>query len=419
MSLIKSKYIAIFLGFLSIVTILLNNVYGAELPAFADVTSTYKTAESSIVNEKVLSTVAPVFSFQSASQILMEVSTGEILYANGENERLLPASVTKVMTLLLTMEAIDEGRLNYTDKITCTSNAAGMGGSQIWFKEGEQLTVEEALKCICIVSANDVSVAMAEHLAGSEENFVNLMNEKAKALGMVNTHFMNAHGIDEENHYSTAKDIAIMSRELVQKHPDILKYTSIWTDSIRNGSFNLSNTNKLLTSYEGALGLKTGSTSKALYNLSALAKREGMMLIAVVMKAPTSKIRQEEVSQLLNYGFSNYQIKQLANKGDVRGKININKNITEEVNAIVKDNVSILNKKGADIQYTENVILHENIRVPIKKGDSIGKVELLDKEGKCIKEVELVSDKDVNKSNLWEYMTRFMREFGMTNSKTK
>ena len=416
MSMLKSKYIAIFLVFLSIITILLHNVYGIELPTFADVTSTYKTAESSIVNEKAVATTAPVFSFQSASQILMEVSTGEILYANKENEKLLPASVTKVMTLLLTMEAIDEGRLNYSDKITCTSNASSMGGSQIWFKEGEQLTVEEALKCICIVSANDVSVAMAEHIAGSEENFVNLMNEKAKVLGMVNTHFMNAHGIDEENHYSTAKDIAIMSRELIQKHPDILKYTSIWTDSIRNGSFNLSNTNKLLTSYEGALGLKTGSTSQALYNLSALAKRDSMMLIAVVMKAPTSKIRQEEVSQLLNYGFSNYQIKQLANKGDIKGKVSINKNITEEVNVIVKDNINMLNKKGADVQYTENVILDESRMVPIKKGDSLGKVEFLNKEGKCIKEVELVSDKDINKSSFWEYMTRFMREFGLVNN---
>lgn len=416
MSMLKSKYIAIFLVFLSIITILLHNVYGIELPTFADVTSTYKTAESSIVNENAVATTAPVFSFQSASQILMEVSTGEILYANKENEKLLPASVTKVMTLLLTMEAIDEGRLNYSDKITCTSNASSMGGSQIWFKEGEQLTVEEALKCICIVSANDVSVAMAEHIAGSEENFVNLMNEKAKVLGMVNTHFMNAHGIDEENHYSTAKDIAIMSRELIQKHPDILKYTSIWTDSIRNGSFNLSNTNKLLTSYEGALGLKTGSTSQALYNLSALAKRDSMMLIAVVMKAPTSKIRQEEVSQLLNYGFSNYQIKQLANKGDIKGKVSINKNITEEVNVIVKDNINILNKKGADVQYTENVILDESRMVPIKKGESLGKVEFLNKEGKCIKEVELVSDKDINKSSFWEYMTRFMREFGLVNN---
>lgn len=415
MVLLKSKYIAIIYVFLTIVAALLNNVYGNELPAFADVTATYKTAESSIVQEKALATIAPVFNFQSESQILMELSTGEILYTNCENEKLLPASVTKVMTLLLTMEAIDDGRLNYTDKITCTSNAAGMGGSQVWFKEGEQLTVDEALKCICIVSANDVSVAMAEHIAGSEENFVNMMNEKAKTLGMVNTHFMNAHGIDEENHYTTAKDIAIMSRELVLRHPDILKYTSIWTDTIRNGSFNLSNTNKLLTSYEGALGLKTGSTSQALYNLSALAKRDGMMLIAVVMKAPTSKIRQEEVSQLLNYGFSNYQIKQLVSKGDIKGKVGVNKNITEAVNAIVKENISILNKKGANVEYTENIILDENIKVPIKKGDSLGKVEFLDKEGKCIKEVELVSDKDVNKSSFWEYITRFMREYGMTN----
>lgn len=411
---VKKRWIGIIGVFLITMSCLISNVYAA-LPAFADVKATYKTAESSVVDEKALATVAPAFNFQSTSQILMEVSTGEVLYANAENETLLPASVTKVMTLLLTMEAIDSGKLNYTDKITCSSNASGMGGSQIWFKEGEQLTVDEALKCICIVSANDVSVAMAEHLAGSEENFVNMMNEKAKVLGMVNTHFMNAHGIDEENHYTTAKDIAIMSRELVLKHPDILKYTSIWTDSIRNGTFNLSNTNKLLTSYEGALGLKTGSTSKALYNLSALAKRDGMMLIAVVMKAPTSKIRQEEVGQLLNYGFSNYQIHQLAKRGDIKESINVNKNITEMVNACIKEDISMLVKKGTNLECTENIVLNETITVPIKKGDVIGKIEYINGEGKCIKQVDLVSDKDVNKSNLWEYITKFMREYSMVN----
>ena len=413
MSSLNSKYIAVFLAFLSIVTILLNNVYGKDLPTFADVTTTYKTAESSITEAKAVTTTSPAFGFQSTSQILMEASTGEILYANNENDRLLPASVTKVMTLLLTMEAIDEGRLSYTDKITCSSNAASMGGSQVWFKEGEQLTVDEALKCICVVSANDVSVAMAEHLGGTEENFVNMMNEKAKALSMINTHFMNSHGIDEDNHYTSSKDIAIMSRELITKHPDILKYTSIWTDSIRNGTFNLSNTNKLLTSYEGAIGLKTGSTSKALYNLSAAAKREGMTLFAVVMKAPTSKIRQEEVSQLLNYGFSNYEVTELSKQNEIKGNITVNKNITDTLNACVKDNISILKKKGTQQKYTEKITLNENLMVPIKKGDAIGKLEYMNEEGKVIKEVELIADKDINKSNLWEYMTKIMSQYGM------
>lgn len=197
------------------------------------------------------------------------------------------------------------GKLSYEDKITCSAKASGMGGSQIWFKEGEVLTVDEALKAIAIVSANDTCVAMSEHIGGSEENFVKMMNEKAKELGMENTNFMNCHGIDEENHYSSAKDIAIMSREIITKHPDILKYTSIWMDTLRDGTFGLSSTNKLIRYYEGATGLKTGSTSQALFNLSGTATRNGTTYIAVVMRAPTSDIRLQEIKQLLDFRFCN------------------------------------------------------------------------------------------------------------------
>ena len=256
----------------------------------------------------------PQFTFQSEAQVLMEPTTGEILYANNENEKLLPASVTKIMTLLLTMEQIDSGKMAYEDKVKCSAKASHMGGSQIWFKENEELTVDECLKAICVVSANDVTVAMAEKIGGSEENFVKMMNDKALELGMENTCFKNSHGIDEEGHYSTAKDIAIMSRELITKHPDILKYTSIWQDTLRNGEFGLNSTNKLIRFYEGATGLKTGSTSQALFNLSGTATRNGTSFIAVVMRAPSSDIRLQEVKQLLDYGFANYEIKNIFNQ---------------------------------------------------------------------------------------------------------
>lgn len=386
-------------------------IYATELPAFAIVDeSTYKTAESSI---KSVTTVSPTFNFASKSQILMEVSTGEILYANNENERILPASVTKVMTLLLIMEAIDDGRIDYKDKITCSEHASKMGGSQIWFQPGEQLTIDEALKCICVVSANDVSVAMAEHISGSEENFVALMNEKAKAINMTNTHFMNAHVIDEDNHYTSAKDIAIMSRELVLKHPNILKYTSIWMDTIRGGSFALSNTNKLIRFYEGAKGIKTGSTSKALFNLSALAERDGMQLIAVVCTAPSGDIRTSEVSNLLNYGFANYGVNKICSKDDILGEIVINKNIDKKLQLGVKENVSILGKKGNKEEYTNQIIINENLVAPINTGDKIGRVKYLDSSGKVVKEIDLVAKNNIERSGLWKYMKNIIKKYGI------
>ena len=294
----------IFIGLFILVSVMCVNNVNAN---------SYIYTEEKMEEESSISTisVAAEFTFQSVSQILIELTTGEIIYANNENQRILPASVTKVMTMLLTMEAIDTGKLKYDDIITCSANASKMGGSQIWFKEGETLTVDEALKAIAVVSANDVTLAMAEHLGGSESNFVSMMNQKAKDLGMTSTNFENCHGIDSDNHYTTAKDISIMSRELILKHPDILKYTSIWMDTLRNGTFTLSSTNKLIRFYEGANGLKTGYTTNAMYNLSGSATRNGITFIAVVCGAPTSEIRNDEVKQLLDYGFANFEIQSL------------------------------------------------------------------------------------------------------------
>ncbi len=377
-------------------------------------TKNYKTAESSIQTA-----AAPAFNFQSASQVLMEATTGEIIYANNENERLLPASVTKIMTLLLVMEQIDNGSLRYTDTVTCTSNASGMGGSQIWFKEGETLTVDEALKCICVVSANDVSVAMAELVGGSHENFVAMMNAKAKELGMENTNFMNAHGIDEEGHYTTAKDIAIMSRELMVRHPGIKKYTTIWMDSIRGGTFELANTNKLLKTYKGMTGLKTGSTSQALFNLSATAEREGLSLIAVVMKAPTSKVRNEEITSLLNYGFSAYTSSKIAAAGDVVEKIKISKHITKEVDVVLEKDEYLISKKGEAKEYTKVVKYNDNLKAPINKNTPIGKLQFLANDGSVLREANLMLTEDAYKSNLWEYIMHIVDLFTMKGMKTK
>jgi len=259
--------------------------------------------------------------------VLIEQSTGTVLYEHNMHEQLRPASVTKVMTILLIMEALNNGTLSLTDQIPCSENASSMGGSQIWLDTTETLSVDEMLKAICVVSANDCCVAMAEYLAGSEELFVEQMNSKAKELGMNDTCFKNCHGIDEDGHVTSAYDIALMSKELLSKYPDITKYTTIYMDTLRNGESSLVNTNKLVRNYSGATGLKTGSTSLALFNLSASATRDGLSLIAVIMRGETSKIRFSEATKLLDYGFSNFEFAKYSNKGDVAKNVNINKGI--------------------------------------------------------------------------------------------
>lgn len=282
---------------------------------------------------------------ESGGAVLIEQTTGQVLYDHNMHEKLRPASVTKVMSILLIMEAVDSGQITLQDKVPCSENAAGMGGSQIWLEVGEELTVDEMLKAICVVSANDCTVAMAEYLCGSEEAFVSKMNERAKELGMNDTTFKNCHGIDEDGHLTSAYDIALMSRELLNNHPTILNYTTIWMDTLRDGESELVNTNKLIRNYKGATGLKTGSTSVALYNLSASATRDGMSLIAVILKAPTTKIRFSEAQKLLDYGFNNYEFKSLAVRGNVLKEADVTKGVTSKVNLIIENDVGILLKK--------------------------------------------------------------------------
>lgn len=314
---------------------------------------------------------------ESPSAILIEQSTGQVLYAHNIHEQLRPASVTKVMSLLLIMEQVDSGKLSLSDQISCSQNATSMGGSQIWLDTRETLSVSDMLKAICVVSANDCVVAMAEHIAGSEEAFVEMMNKKAKELGMNDTTFKNCHGIDEDGHVTSSYDIALMSRELLTKHPTITQYTTIWMDSLREGKSELVNTNKLIRNYKGATGLKTGSTSLALFNLSASATRDDLSLIAVVMKSPSSATRFSEAEKLLNYGFNTFSFKQFAKKGDILKEVNVNKGINETVNCIYESDSGVLLEKGQDKNVTQEITLEENVSAPIYEGQKLGEVKYL------------------------------------------
>ena len=337
---------------------------------------------------------------ESGAAILIEQSTGQVLYSHNAHEQLRPASVTKVMSILLIMEQIDSGNLSYTDTVSCSESARSMGGSQIWLDPRETLTVDEMLKAICVVSANDCVVAMAEHIAGSEEAFVQMMNDKAKKLGMNDTTFKNCHGIDEDGHVTSAYDIALMSRELLTKHPDITKYTTIWMDSLRDGKSQLVNTNKLIKTYRGITGLKTGSTSLALYNLSASATRNDLSLIAVIMKAPSTKVRFAEAQKLLDYGFNKFSFKSFGNGGDVIQTVSVNKGVKNHVDAILENSSGTLIEKGKENQVTQTVEINGNIEAPIKKGDVIGKV-VFSLDGSELSSTNLVASYDVDKITLF------------------
>ena len=337
---------------------------------------------------------------ESGAAILIEQSSGEVLYAHNVHEKLRPASVTKVMSLLLIMEALDNGQISLDDQVPCSENAHSMGGSQIWLDTTETLSVNDMIKSMCVVSANDCTVAMAEYLAGSEEAFVQRMNAKAKDLGMNDTTFKNCHGIDEDGHVTSAYDIALMSRELLKNHPQITNYTTIWMDSIRNGKSELTNTNKLVRNYKGATGLKTGSTSLALYNLSASATRNDLSLIAVIMKAPSTKIRFSEATKLLDYGFANYSCKSFGKRGDIISTATVNKGIQNTTNLALQEDANIILKKNESSNIEQNITLNDNICAPIKKGDVIGKITF-SSNGNQLLEVNLVSDNDIEKNTLW------------------
>ena len=340
--------------------------------------------------------------------LLMEKTTGQILYAVNEHQQLEPASVTKIMTILLVMEAIDSGALAYDDMVTASAYACSMGGSQIWLKENEQLTVEDMLKAVCVVSANDASVALAEHLAGSAEAFVEQMNQRAAELGMADTHFVNPTGLPAKGHVTSAHDIALMSRELILNHPDIRRFTTIWTDSLRDGAFGLSNTNKLIRFYPGATGLKTGSTDAALYCLSATAERDGMELISVVMGAPTSTQRFEGAKVLLNYGFAAYGLAQ-AQPPQPLAPIPVTLGDQAAVTPRLAEEPTILAPKEKLAAMEVEVQMAESLSAPVDAGAEVGRMTVTS-NGETLASIPLTADAAVARLSYWQIFQRCLQK---------
>ena len=354
---------------------------------------------SSAEGENVETSSKDELNLDCESAILIEQNSGQVLYEKNCHEQLRPASVTKLMTILLTFEALEAGQIKLEDKVPCSQNAASMGGSQIWLDTREELSVNEMLKAMCVVSANDCTVAMAEYIAGSEEAFVEKMNQRARELGMNDTCFKNCHGIDEDGHVTSSYDISVMSRELLLNHPDITNYTTIFMDSLRDGKSQLVNTNKLIRNYKGATGLKTGSTSLALYNLSASATRDDLSLIAVIMKAPSSKARFENAKKVLDYGFNNYQFKQFGKKGDIVGNVVVEKGVETSVNGLLDNNCGVLISKGGESNVVQNMYIEPKLTAPVYKGQKVGSVEY-SIDGKTIKTIDIIADREIKKESV-------------------
>ena len=336
--------------------------------------------------------VGPAVSCPSA--LLMEKQTGTVLFAQDEHTPREPASVTKIMTLLLVMEAIDSGALSYDDVVTGSAHAAGMGGSQIWLKENEQMTVRDLLKAVCIVSGNDAAVALAEHLAGSEDAFVERMNARAQELGMNDTHFVNCTGLPAEGHLTSAYDIALMSRELILGHPDIRQFTTVWMDSLRDGESMLVNTNKLIRFYDGATGLKTGSTGSAGYCLSATAEKNGMELIAVVLKGKTSDERFSDAKSLLNYGFSTWSLVTVT-PDEVLPPVPVTLGVRDAVQPVLTSENTLLAEKALANGLTKEVTLAESVAAPVYAGDALGQLTVRDAAGNTVAELSILAGEDV------------------------
>ena len=344
----------------------------------------------------------------SRAALLMEKTTGEILFAQNEHEALEPASVTKIMTLLLTMDAIDSGAMAYDDVVTVSANAAGMGGSQVFLAEGEKITVEELLKSVCVSSGNDAAVALAEKVSGVTELFVEQMNNRAKGLGMDDTHFVNCTGLTAKGHVTSAYDIALMSRELLTRHPDIRRFTTIWTDTIRGGAFGLANTNKLIRFYDGATGLKTGYTASAGYCISATAEREGMELIAVIMKGETADKRNTDAKALLNYGFSTYALVSAAPEESLP-VLPVSMGETEQVPLMLpEEGVTALVEKARANTLERRIDLPESLTAPVAAGQPVGTLTLLDGETEVLT-VPILAAEDVPRRSWGSLFVQLLR----------
>ena len=344
----------------------------------------------------------------SHAALLMEKTTGEILYAQNEHEARPPASVTKIMTVLLTMEAIDSGRIALDDMVTVSAYAAGMGGSQVFLAEGEQMSVDDLLKAVCVSSGNDAAVALAEHVAGVTELFVEQMNNRARELGMNDTHFVNCTGLTAEGHVTSAYDIALMSRELLLHHPEVRNYTTIWMDTLRSGTFGLSNTNKLIRFYDGATGLKTGFTQEAGYCISATAERDGMELIAVIMKGNTSDSRNADAKTLLNYGFSTYALVDVQPEEPLP-VLPVVLGAADTVSAVLpEEGRTLLLEKSQTGGLTQTVELPESVAAPVCAGDRLGTLTV-SREGTVALAIPIVAGETVERLTWGETVTRMLR----------
>lgn len=341
---------------------------------------------------------AKTLELKAKAAILVDADTGMVMFEKNIHEELPFASITKVMSMLLIMEAIDSGKITYEDMVPVSEHAYNMGGSQVYLEPGEEFSVLDMLKAVAIHSANDAVVALAEKISGSEEVFVSAMNEKAKELGMNNTNFLDCNGLTDDGHYSSAADIAKMSAELITKHPKILEITKIWQDKFRNGQFSLDNTNRLIHTYNGATGLKTGFTTKAGYCLSASAERNDMRFIAVVLGEPDSNTRFAEAKKLLDYGYANYQIVKIKNKGEELGSAEVKKGVATSVKGILKSDVSLMLKKGSKDEIKHNVKMMESIEAPITPGQKIGEV-VFENNGQIIAKEDVVADVEVKKAS--------------------
>lgn len=354
----------------------------------------------------ILASNAVAVEVAAPSALLMEKETGKILFAKDEHAKLEPASVTKVMTILLTMEAIDSGTLSYDTIVTASAHACSMGGSQIWLKENEQMSVGDMLKAVCVVSANDCAVALGEQIAGSEDAFVEKMNQRAKELGMNDTTFKNATGLPAKGHVTSAHDIAVMSRELILNHPDIRRYTTVWMDTLRNGTSELVNTNKLIRFYEGATGLKTGSTDSALYCLSGTAERDGMELIAVIMKDITSAQRFEDAKTLLSYGFSTYALTTVVPETPL-APIPVTLGTQATVQPVLGDGATLLLEKDkTNLQQT--ISLAESVDAPVSERDQLGTLTV-SCENEVIAEIPILAGETIPRITYVQMLLRLFK----------
>lgn len=369
---------------------------------YAEEVADKRNAENNTAN------AGPALAGNAISAIVMDADSGTVIFEKNSHQKLPPASITKIMTMLLVMEAIEEGKLKLTDMVTTSERAASMGGSQIFLEVGEQMTVEDMLKGVAMASGNDASVALAEKIAGTEEQFVAMMNERAQQLGMKDTHFMNSNGLPVENHYSSAYDIAILSRELM-KFDQIRSFTGKYQDYLRKDTdkpFWLVNTNKLVRFYDGVDGIKTGYTSEAKYCLSASASRDGMRLIAVVMGAPSTKVRNAEVTQMLDYSFAQYMNYPLIQKGDLIGTLEIEKGMERKVDIVAPQPFSALVKRGSNTDNIHYVLdMDESVKAPLIEGQPIGKL-MIYQDDQLLKEYELLSPATIERSNWWRLLKR-------------